>query len=128
MITVLGYERELAVGGDDGNWLRCYAEVENGAFRGAVNGSFATTDFSQFLNEIDRVMSGVGSVASFTTMEEALDFRIEVGRTGQAIVTGNLRELGEFGTELSFAFESDRSFLTATHSDLKRCVARFPVK
>lgn len=41
-------------------------------------------------------------------------------------MTGMLRELGELGTELSFAFESDRSFLTAAHSDLKRIVATFP--
>lgn len=35
-------------------------------------------------------------------------------------------ELGELGADLSFAFESDRAFLTAAHSDLKQIVATFP--
>jgi transcriptional regulator with XRE-family HTH domain len=59
---------------------------------------------------------GSGAVASFTTMEEALDFRVEVDRAGRATVTGKLRELGELGADLSFAFESDRSLLIAAHS------------
>jgi hypothetical protein len=126
LITVRGYEREVALDPYDANWLRCSAEVEHGAFRGAVDASFATSDFSRFLSELDQVMNGSGAVASFTTMEEALDFRVEVDRAGRATVTGKLRELGELGADLSFAFESDRSFLTAAHSDLKRIVATFP--
>lgn len=126
LVTVRGYEREAALNPYDSNWLRCSAEVEQGAFRGTVEASFATSDFSRFLSELDQVMNGSGAVASFTTMEEALDFRVEVDRAGRATVTGKLRELGELGADLSFAFESDRSFLTAAHSDLKRIVATFP--
>jgi hypothetical protein len=125
-IIVRGYEREVSLDPFDANWLRCSTEVEQGAFRGAVDATFATSDFSRFLSELDRVMSGSSGVASFTTMEEALAFRVEVDRSGRATITGKLRELGEFGTDLSFTFESDRSFLTATHSDLKRIVATFP--
>src|SRR5690606_14880522 len=93
LVTVRGYEREVALDPYDANWLRCSAEVEQGAFRGAVDASFATSDFSRFLSELDRVMSGSSAVASFTTMEEALDFRVEVDRAGRATVTGKLREL-----------------------------------
>jgi hypothetical protein len=125
-VTVWGYERDAALDPYDANWLRCSAEVEQGAFRGAVAASFATSDFSRFLSELDQIINGSGTVASFTTMEEALEFRIEVDRAGRATVTGKLRELGELGAELSFAFESDRSFLAAAHSDMKRIVATFP--
>jgi len=126
LITVRGYERDVALDPYDANWLRCTAEVEQDAFRGAVEASLTTSDFSRFLSELDGVMSGSSAVASFTTMEEALAFRVEVDRKGRATVTGKLRELGELGAGLSFAFESDRSFLMAAHADLKRIIAAFP--
>ena len=126
VIAVHSYEREAALDPYDANWLRCSAQVEQGAFRGAVDASFATSDFARFLSELDRVMTGSSAVASFNTMEEALAFRVDVDRVGRASVTGKLREVGTPGVELSFAFESDRSFLTTAHTDLKRLVAAFP--
>lgn len=126
LITVRGYEHAAAVDPYDANWLRCSAEVEQGAFRGAVEASFTTSDFARFLAELDGVMAGSSTVASFRTMEEALAFRVEVDRAGRTTVTGKLRDVGASKGELSFAFESDRSFLTTSHSDLKRLVAAFP--
>ncbi|MCB9869694.1 MAG: hypothetical protein H6837_07535 [Planctomycetes bacterium] len=78
----------------DANWLRCSAEVEQGAFRGNVDASFTTNDFARFLSEMDRLMARESAAASFNTMEEALAFRIEVDRAGRATVVGKLRELG----------------------------------
>jgi hypothetical protein len=126
VIVVHGYEQEATLDPHDANWLRCSATVEQGAFRGAVDASFTVNDFARFLSELDRVMTGSSAVASFDTMEEALAFRVEVDRASRATVTGKLREVGATGAELSFAFESDRSFLTTAHSDLKRLVAAFP--
>lgn len=128
LVSVQGYERESALDSYDANWLRCSADVEHGAFRGTVAASFSTDDFSRFLEALDEIMSGSGTVAHFTTMEQALDLRVEVDRAGRATVNGQLREHGEFGGALSFAFGSDRSFLAATHADLKGIVAAFPVR
>ena len=126
VIAVQGFERDAAQNPSDANWLRCSAEVEQGAFRGNVDASFTTNDFARFLSEMDRVIAGESAVASFDTMEEALAFRVEVDRAGRATVVGKLREVEAGGAELSFNFESDLSFLTKTHSDLKEIVAAFP--
>lgn len=71
-------------------------------------------------------MTGERAAASFNTMEDALAFRVEVDRAGRATVVGRLREVEPGGTELSFNFESNLSFLTKTYSDLKKIVAAFP--
>lgn len=126
VIGVHGFERDAAEDSYDANWLRCTAEVEQGAFRGSVDASFTTNDFACFLSELDRVMTGESAVASFNTMEEALAFRVDVDRAGRAAVVGKLREVEAGGAELSFNFESDLSFLTKAHSDLKGVVAAFP--
>jgi hypothetical protein len=126
VIEVHGYERDEALDPYDANWLRCSAEVEQGAFRGSVKASFATGDLTRFLSELDGIMTGSRAVASFDTMEEALAFRVEVNRAGRAMVTGKLREADAPRAELSFAFETDRSFLMTAHADLKRIVSAFP--
>ena len=127
VIGVHGFERGAAEDDlYDANWLRCSAEVEQGAFRGSVNASFRTNDFARFLLEMDQLMTGESEAASFNTMEEALEFRVEVDRAGRANVVGKLRETETGGAELTFSFESDLSFLTKTHAELKGIVAAFP--
>ena len=71
-------------------------------------------------------MTEESAAASFNTMEEALAFRVEVDRAGRATVVGKLRGIEAGSAELSFNFESDLSFLTKMHSDLREIVAAFP--
>ena len=91
-----------------------------------MDASFTTKDFARFLSELDGVVSGATTVASFDTMENALSIRVEVDRVGRAVVTGKVREVAPYGSELSFTFESDHSLLAKAHSDLRRLVAEFP--
>jgi hypothetical protein len=127
-ITVRGYERNVAFNPYDANWLVCSAEVEVGAFRGAVDASFTTNDFSSFLSDVNNLMNGSAMAATFTTMEDALTFRFTIDHAGRARVTGTLRERGPFEAELSFGFESDRSWLASAHSDLQEIVESFPYR
>lgn len=125
-ITVHGYERDESHDLYDANWLRCSVEADLGQFRGTVDASFTTHDFARFLSDLDGVMNKSTSVASFDTMEAALFIRVEVDRAGRAAVNGKLREGDVSRSELTFSFESDRSFLAKTHAELKRLVAEFP--
>ena len=127
-IVVQGYEQQAADNPDDANWLRCLVEVQQGSFRGRVDASLTTHDFVRLLSELDQVMAGDRSTATFDTMEEALAFSIELDRAGRAIVTGKLSETYPGGSQLSFTFESDLSFLAKTHADLKQLLAAFPVR
>ncbi|MET0413758.1 MAG: hypothetical protein ABW217_20785 [Polyangiaceae bacterium] len=126
LITVHGYERDVGSDPYDLNWLQCTLDVAQGAFRGTVDASLTTSDFLRFLTELEQIKSRSSTVASFTTMEDALAFRVDVHHTGRATVTGTLREHGELAAQLSFAFESDHASLTAAHSDVRRIVAAFP--
>lgn len=125
-INVHGYERESSQDPYDANWLNCSVELCLGRFRGAVDASFTTQDFSRFRLELDQVVRGVARAASFQTMEEALSIRLVADSAGRVIVAGNLRELDAGGTVLSYSIESDFSFLQRSHGELKRIVAEFP--
>lgn len=113
----------------DANWLRCSVTAEIGKFRGEVETSLTTGDFSRFSSELNDVTARVTSVASFTTMEEALTLRIEVDRAGRATVTGTLRGSDSTPhTSLSFGFESDLSFLRQLEVQLAHAISDFPVR
>ena len=125
LLTVRGYERQSAQSADDANWLQCSAKVEVGRFHGEVDAAFTTHDFSRFSTEIGGVLSGSATTAVFRTIEEMLTVSIEVGRTGSASVSGELREL-DGGVSLSFKFESDLSFLQPVRVQLVEIVRTFP--
>jgi hypothetical protein len=125
-IEVHGYESDAPQDPYDANWMRCSTEAEVGRFRGAVDASFTTQDFARFLAELDQIVKGTSLVASFQTMEAALSVRVEVDRAGRAIISGKLREIDVSGSTLSFAFESNLSFLGRTQAELKRVVSEFP--
>jgi hypothetical protein len=113
----------------DANWLRCSISTEIGKFRGEVEASLTTNDFSRFSSELEKVTAGASSVASLTTMEEALTLRIEVNRAGRATVTGMLRGSDSTPpTSLSFGFESDLSFLRQAQAQLTQIVSDFPIR
>lgn len=125
-VDVHGRERDAAADRDDASWLRCEIRLAHGTFCGAVEAAIPADDFARFLTELDALLDGSSSVASFTTMEDALAVRIEMDRAGRASVSGSLRELDDSAV-LSFAFGSDRTFLAATRADLREIVALFPV-
>jgi hypothetical protein len=113
----------------DANWLRCSITAEIGKFSGEVEASLTTNDFIRFSSELEKVVSGAASVASFTTMEEALALRIEVDRAGRAAVSGTLRGSDSTPpTVLSFGFESDVSFLRPLQAQLGLITSEFPVR
>jgi len=125
-INVHGYESDAPGDPYDANWLLCSAEVDVGRFHGVVDASFMTRDFARFLTELDHVVTRANLVASFQTMEEVLSVRVEVDRAGRAVVSGRLREIDVGGSDLSFAFESDLSYLKRTLEELRRIVSEFP--
>lgn len=125
-ISVHGYERDTSHDPYDANWLRCSAEVELGQFHGSVDAAFTTHDFARFLSELAQVVQGAAVAASFQTIEECLSIRVEVDRAGRVVVRGKLREIDSEGAALSFAFDSDLSFLRETQSELIQVASEFP--
>lgn len=125
-INVHEYERDVPQDPYDANWLRCSVELQLGRFSGSIDASFTTQDFARFLSELDQVVQGTATKASFHTMEEALSIRVEAVRGGRIAVEGNLHEIGAGGSVLSYCIDSDFSFLKQSHAELKRIVSEFP--
>ena len=128
VIGVRAFERDVAEGSDDNNWLSGTVEVVQGAFRGSTSASFIVDDLSRFHAEFVQVMRRAGPSASFTPMEDTLALRIEVDRAGRAMVLGKLRDSDTLGAGMTFQFESDLTFLASAQSDLERVVAAFPCR
>lgn len=125
-VEIHGYENESAQEPYDANWLRCSVKANIGRFQGEVDASFTTHDFVRFSSELEQVVTGASSVALFQTYEEALALRVEVDRTGRAVVSGKLREVDFNGPVLSFTFESDLSFLAQMQAELRHIIVDFP--
>lgn len=128
VVAVHGYERDDADNPDDANWVRSSVTAEMGSFGGAVEAAFCTHDFARFLAALKEVVAGTGPMASFRTHEEALEVDVQVERTGQATVTGTLRQTDQGTTSLAFSFSSDVTYLTHTVRDLQQVVESFPVR
>jgi hypothetical protein len=127
-VDVIRYERPEATDEADANWLVARIEVTNGTFSGTVEDSLTTQDFQEFRGQLVKALDVGDGVAEFRTLEEILEVKVTINRLGQANVSGRLRSLDRPSTELSFAFESDQSFLKRTVLDLDAVTNTFPVR
>ena len=126
-VAVRGYSRASS-DAFEMNLLDCTVDVGHGGFRGAVDAVCTTMDLVDLIGELDAMIEGAGSVATFGTLESDLELRVDMGRTGHVMVTGTLRECEDHGPVLTFAFESDRGFLTNARFELKQIVREVPVR
>ena len=126
-VAVRGYSRASS-DSLEMNLLDCTVDVGHGGFRGAVDAECTTMDLVDLIGEPDAMIEGAGSVATFGTLGSDLELRVEMGRTGHVLVTGTLCEQEDLGPVLTFAFESDRGFLTNARSELKQIVREVPVR
>ncbi len=102
--------------------IPCTAEVDMGSFRGVLADSLTLSALPRLLSELDRLLDGTISDAGFATVDQGLQFDIEMSRRGGVVIAGTLEEYMGAEVKLAFRFESDRGFLAAARSDLKRIV------
>ena len=128
-VAVHGYERsEPQANAYDANWLRCLITVELGKFRGEVEASLTTNDFSRLAAQVAQLVSGAVGTASFDTIEESLTLGIAIDHAGRATISGMLRADASRRTSLSFDFESDVSFVRQLQIQLALVVSEFPAR
>ena len=124
-VKVSGYSRASSDAFEI-NLLDCTVEVGHGGFRGQVAADCTTTGLVDLVRDLDALIEGARTVATFGTSEGGLELRVEMGRTGHVMVSGTLRECAHLGPVLTFEFESDRGFLASARSELKLIVREFP--
>ena len=128
-IQVLGYENPAAQDPSDANWLSCRVAIRGDDSLSAEGpAALSVQDFSDFAEDLHKVLRGAGGTASFTTDEEDVSLNIEIKKTGTASVTGVLRLSGNVRATLSFAFESDQTFLAEAQRQLEAIARAFPAR
>ena len=128
-IEVANYARPDSTTGMDANWLACKCEVAVQEFSCNLNLSLTTADFVQFLAELDVAFRLLKGTAVFATLEGGLKLEIIFKTAGHVDVFGSVRsQISSRRRTLSFAFESDQSFLSQTLDGLRAVVRQFPVR
>ena len=126
-VSVQGYERAASSDPYDSNWLACTVAVHVGGFEGGVEAAMQTYDFARFSAALDGLLEGTEKAAGFTTMEEALGLRLEADNLGHIAVSGTIAS-ADRTTTLSFAIETDQTYLKSTQDQLHAALAEFPVR
>ena len=126
-VSVQGYERAASADPHDSNWLACTVAVHVAGFEGGVEAAMQTYDFARFRTALDGLLEGKEKAAVFSTMEEALELRLEADNLGHVAVSGTVTSADRSST-LSFLIETDQTYLKSTQGQLHAALAEFPVR
>lgn len=127
-ISVHDYDNADAQHPSDANWLHCGVTLAIGTMSMTFDASFTTHDFFQLQSQLAVCLKALQGAAVFETDEEALRFRIEFGRRGDATIAGTARSVEQARAKVDFTFDSDQTFLQRALSDLRDVCAAFPIK
>jgi len=127
-IEVLGYENASASDDSDANWLISRIAVVAGPFSGQLSVALTTQDFAHFRRDLVEALRTLTGKAVFQTDEDSLRFQVEMGSRGTAKVSGIAQVIAGYRASLTFAFETDQSYLTQARSALDAVVENFPVQ
>jgi hypothetical protein len=128
VIDVLGYENTRANDVDDANWLMCRVAVRVGPLSAKIEAAFTTSDFTDFRQSVEALLSGINDQASFATHEEALEIHLSRAGSGRIRVTGTARTFQVPGGTLSFSFDSDHPALEHMHRDVAGVINQYPYR
>lgn len=125
MISVLSYERSAA-DGTEPEWLSCSVECSVGPFHAKMAVPLATEDLRRFRDSLAGMLAAMRGEARLDTIEDRIGIRVEMGKRGNATVSGTISyHSGPQGT-LSFKFDTDQSYLARSLAETDRAVEVFP--
>jgi hypothetical protein len=127
VIEVSQYERPDATDRSDANWLSSTIEVKVGSFSGRYAATLTTHDFAAFGTELEALLAREKSIAVFVTDEGWLSLEITIDSRGSGKVIGEACDQGP-RAKLSFAFETDQTYLAEARRAVADLVRTFPVK
>lgn len=125
MISALKYERSAA-DGTEPEWLSCSVECSVGPFHAKMDLPLATEDIRRFRDSLAEMLAAVKGEARMDTIENRIGIRVEMGKRGNATVSGTISyHSGPQGT-LSFKFETDQSYLAQSLAQTDHVLEVFP--
>jgi len=127
-ILVLGYENDVASHLSDANWLSCTVKLAVGRLAAKYAASFSTHDFLRLRDQLATTLTKFEGSAAFETDEEALGFRVELGKRGEATIFGTAKLVDQARVRVEFCFPSDQTFLHQALIELTTVCRAFPPK
>jgi hypothetical protein len=120
----------------DMDWLvgSFYAEI--GPYKGSFEGTILAGELECLVEEIEQALEKPKFEVRFDPVEPHLVFTLESPavvlkdelRSEDVLVEGRLDYRPILGTELRFAFDTDRQRLGETARDIRNVLARFPTR
>ena len=113
---------------DTDDWLNSTVSVVAGEFRGTVSAMLMTIDFALFRRRIELLHRTLDGSALFETIEHQLHIECIGNGMGRIQIKGTIADGVIEGTQLTFEFDSDQTFLPPIIRQLKKIEAAFPNK
>jgi hypothetical protein len=126
-VEVLGYENRLAECESDANWLSCIVELSIGPFEGKLSAALSTHDFTDFMEQLQKVNALAVSTAAFVCDEDSLRITVEASTLGSVQVSGHVQQISSSNASLSFSFGSDLTYIAQAVEQLRAVTAAYPV-
>jgi hypothetical protein len=126
IVYVERYEIAQADCGSDSDWLEGEVHLQIAPFRAQTRCSVMAAELETFFRDLAALVEALAGTAEFKSDQDILSLSATMQRTGRARVKGRLSTHGLVESELSFAFETDQSYLRHTLSDLAVMTRRFP--
>jgi hypothetical protein len=126
-VEVLGYENTNAQTLDDANWLSSEVAFDIGGVRGALSAALTTHDFAHLHADLGSALDALTGEARLETYEDALALAVDLGGGGRASVSGRIRASEAPRVTVTFAFDSDQSYLARVRAELRALVRAYPV-
>ena len=125
-IQVLGYERAEFVDESDGDWLRCFVDIEILPFKGGVEASFEVQDFSQLCENLETIYKNLDGEALFAPIEGALSLKFAMKGRGEMTIDGEANPAFPSHVALRFGLHSDQTILKEVVGSLKAVMRQYP--
>ena len=125
IVDILGLENKKYINSSDAKWLRGIVSFRSGpcSFRSSV--SLLKDDIVVFHRELDAMLDTLEGSAHLSTIEDTVFIDATPNRRGAVVVSGKLRADEQSKVEVTFAFDSDQSFLESTRLQLREAVKQF---
>jgi hypothetical protein len=111
----------------DGNWVACDIRIAAGGFRGSIHADLRAEEFQDYLEQASVLRDAPGGTATFSTLEQQLQFSLSGDGRGPVRVEGHAGDAPGGSNRLHFSFEIDQAGVAEMCASLAAVVAAFPV-
>jgi hypothetical protein len=126
VISVRDYEDRSTRLASGDNWLQCDFSLHVGPFDGTYGGNLTTDEIESLLRDLETVVETLAGTVAFKPIEAGLELEIQMGTHGDVTVRGKASPIDHPKVALSFAFDTDQTFLRMTLADARRAAMAFP--